>query len=110
MCWSHCPLINIIKSQFTQIHHRQTHTRTEGLTPSVCDLGLFTKQVLYVISVLFRMLTTILKHTFQNGGQGQEAAKGFQEKHLCFSLCPRSWENDLNNGVGIDDIRDQRHK
>ena len=33
-----------------------------------------------------------------------------QEKHLCFCLCPSSRENDLNNMVGIDDIRDQWHK
>ncbi len=35
---------------------------------------------IYIISLftyaLFKMLTTLLKHTFQNGGQGQEAAKG----------------------------------
>ncbi len=37
---------------------------------------------IYVVSLfffkyaLFKMLTTLLKHTFQNGGQRQEAAKG----------------------------------
>ncbi len=41
------------------------------------------------------MLTTLLKQTFQNGGQGKEEAKG-----------PPSLKNDLNNVAGIDDVKD----
>ena len=83
-----------------------------GSSSSVCDLALFTlcMSSVFFAYALLKMLTTLLKHTFQNGGQGQEAAKGFRKKHLCFCLCPPSLENDLNNVVGIDDIRDQRHK
>ena len=45
---------------------------------SVCDLALFN---LFMSSVffpyaLFKMQMTLLKHTFQYGGQEQEAAKG----------------------------------
>ncbi len=62
---------------------------------------------IYVASLfsyaLFKMLTTLLKHTFQNGGQDQEAS--------VYVLYLGSWQNDLNNVVGIDNIyRDQRHK
>ncbi len=35
----------------------------------------------------FKLLTTLLKHTFQN---------------CCYCICCRSWKNDCNNVVSID--------
>ncbi len=58
---------------------------------------------------LFKMLTTLLKQTFQNGGKSKEQQKVsnfFQDKHLFFCLCPPSLKNDLNNVAGIDDFKD----
>ena len=53
------------------------------------------------------MLTTLLNHTFQYGGQSQAAAKGL---HCRYCFCPPSWKNDCNDIVSIDDISDQQHK
>ncbi len=81
--------------------------RGYSISPSVCNLALFN---LFISSVffpyaLFKMLTTLLKLTFQYGGQEQEAAKTSVLLFMSSIL-----KNDLDNVVGIDDIKDWRRK
>ncbi len=68
---------------------------------SVCDLALFNlfMSSVFFTHALFIMLTTLLTHIFHY----MDAKSKKQQS-------PPSWKSDLNNVVGIDDIRDQRHK